>query len=226
MSNLSMLHTIAQGLDYLLPQVVFVGGSVTELYATDPAATEVRPTDDVDCVIELVSYSAYSVLEKKLRKLKFVNDKENGVICRWLYAGLKVDIIPNDEAILGFTNEWYKKEMSHTLLYTFPDGISIRYFESPYFLASKFVALGNRGGDDLRISSDFEDVIYVLHNSTNLLAELKNAGKEVVDFVKSECNKLLSNTTSEESIACALPLSLGEERIKYIKEIIQQICKI
>ena len=52
MSNISMLHTVAQGLNYLLPQVVFVGGSVTELYATDSAATEVRPTDDVDCVIE------------------------------------------------------------------------------------------------------------------------------------------------------------------------------
>ena len=128
MSNLSMLHSVAQGIDDLLQQVVFVGGTVTELYATDQAATEVRPTFDVDCVIELMSYSAYSVLEEKLRKLKFVNDTEDGVICRWLYKGLKVDIMPNDEAILGFTNKWYKKGMSHTLLFTFQDGISIRFF--------------------------------------------------------------------------------------------------
>ena len=34
MLNLIMLHTIAEGLDYLLPGIVFVGGSVTEIYAT------------------------------------------------------------------------------------------------------------------------------------------------------------------------------------------------
>ena len=48
MSNLMMLHTVAKGLDYLLPSVVFVGGSVTDI----------RPTNDVDLVVELVTYSA------------------------------------------------------------------------------------------------------------------------------------------------------------------------
>lgn len=102
----------------------------------------------------------------------------------------------------------------------------IRYFEFPYFLASKFVALGNRGGDDLRISSDFENIIYVLDNSTNLLAELKSADKEVVDFLKSECTKLLTNYVLEESIACALPLNSGEDRIKFIVNTLNQIIQI
>ena len=48
MSNLIMLHTVAKGLDYLLPGVVFVGGSITEIYATDAAATDVRPTNVLD----------------------------------------------------------------------------------------------------------------------------------------------------------------------------------
>ena len=33
-------------------KVVFVGGSVAELYAEDPAAPDIRPTMDVDCVIK------------------------------------------------------------------------------------------------------------------------------------------------------------------------------
>lgn len=226
MSNINMLHTVAQGLDYLLPQVVFVGGSVTELYATDTAATEVRPTDDVDCVIELVSYSNLNDLEEKLRKLKFANDTESGVICRWKYAGLQVDIMPDDKAILGFSNEWYKKGMGHTLNYSFADGTNIRYFETAYFLASKFVALKDRGGNDWRTSTDFEDIIYVLDNRTNLLDELKITDKEVSTFLKSEFEKFLLKSNFEELISCALPTNSGEERIHFIIDVIQQIVEM
>ena len=221
-----MLHTVAQGLDYLLPQVVFVGGSITELYATDPAATEIRHTDDVDCVIELVSYSNLNDLEEKLRKLKFTNDTESGVICRWKFAGLQVDIMPDDASILGFSNEWYKKGMPHTLDYAFNDGTVIRYFEPAYFLASKFVALNDRGGNDWRGSTDFEDIIYVVDNRTNLLDELKTTDKEVVAFLKSQCVKLLSKSNLEELIACTLLSNSNEERIHFVLNLIQQIVEL
>lgn len=226
MSNINMLHTVARGLDYLLPHVVFVGGSVTELYATDPAATEIRPTDDVDCVIELVSYSSLNDLEENLRKLKFANDTESGIICRWKYAGLQVDIMPNDASILGFSNQWYKKGMTHILNYTFADGINICYFEPAYFLASKFVALNNRGGNDWRGSTDFEDIIYVLDNRTILLDELKTADKEVVSFLKYEYDTLVSKSNFVELIACSMPSNSGEERINQVMQVIQQICKM
>lgn len=54
-SNIEMLQTIAKGLGKLKDEVAFVGGAVAELYASDPAASEIRPTQDVDCVIELSS---------------------------------------------------------------------------------------------------------------------------------------------------------------------------
>ncbi len=43
-SNINRLRIIAEGLGDLCHDVVFVGGSVTELYADDPAATDIRPT--------------------------------------------------------------------------------------------------------------------------------------------------------------------------------------
>jgi len=226
MSNLAMLHTIAKGLDYLLPSVVFVGGSVTEIYATDAAATEVRPTDDVDCVIELVSYTAYSELEDKLRKLKFVNDTEDGVICRWKYAGLKVDIMPDDASILGFSNEWYKKGLAHTFQYKFEDGIVVKIFETTYFLAAKFVALHNRGGNDLRTSTDFEDIIYVIDNRLLLIAELQVANQDVVTFISQQCQSLVNNDDLQEAIFCALPRYSGETRIRSVMKTIQTISEI
>ena len=53
--NIVMLQIVADGLEELKEKVVFVGGAVTELYADDPASSDIRPTLDVDCVIELSS---------------------------------------------------------------------------------------------------------------------------------------------------------------------------
>ena len=50
-NNITMLQIVAEGLKDLNDSVVYVGGSVAELYANDPAATDIRPTMDIDCVI-------------------------------------------------------------------------------------------------------------------------------------------------------------------------------
>ena len=46
--NLGVVAEIAQALGDLNESVVFVGGAVISIYADDPAADEVRPTQDVD----------------------------------------------------------------------------------------------------------------------------------------------------------------------------------
>lgn len=69
-----MLQTVANGLEKLKEKMVFVGGAVTELYANSPAASEIRPTLDVDCVIELQTKSAHAKLEEDLRAKEFSND--------------------------------------------------------------------------------------------------------------------------------------------------------
>jgi hypothetical protein len=28
-------------------------------------------------------------------------------ICRWIYQDIKVDVMPTDENVLGFNNQWY-----------------------------------------------------------------------------------------------------------------------
>lgn len=93
--NIKRLSVIADGLGDLCRDVVYVGGSVAELYVDDPAATDVRPTMDVDCVIGLATYGSMQEFESLLRKHRFVNDTESGVICRWKYDGEIVDIMPD-----------------------------------------------------------------------------------------------------------------------------------
>lgn len=51
-ANIETLIKVACGFRHLVNELVFVGGVMAELYADDPAATEIRPTKDVDCVVE------------------------------------------------------------------------------------------------------------------------------------------------------------------------------
>ncbi len=42
-TNITMLQTVASGLGELKNEMVFVGGSVAELYVDNPAASDIRP---------------------------------------------------------------------------------------------------------------------------------------------------------------------------------------
>ncbi len=60
--NLPHLLAIAEALGELREQVVFVGGSTAGLLLTDPLAAGVRPTLDVDAIVERrdLSNTAYT----------------------------------------------------------------------------------------------------------------------------------------------------------------------
>lgn len=128
MSNIQLLAAVAKGLGHLCPTVVFVGGAVAELYATDSAVSEIRPTDDVDCVVELASYSAFTHIEEELRSLNFKNDIESKIICRWIYKGIQVDVMPDDAKIMGFSNPWYNEGIRNSIPHILEEGLTIRIF--------------------------------------------------------------------------------------------------
>ena len=89
MENIEMLSEIAKGLGPLCEKSVFVGGSTVGLYLTDPAAPKIRPTDDVDCVMELVTRGEYHKIEEQLRELGFSHASEEGApVCRGYYSGV------------------------------------------------------------------------------------------------------------------------------------------
>jgi predicted nucleotidyltransferase len=104
-----MIKTIVEGLGNLLSDVVFVGGAVTELYSSNiEASDDVRMTEDVDVVVQIESLHSFHELEEKLRLLGFKNDFSQGApICRWIYKDVKLDVMPNESSVLGFSNRWY-----------------------------------------------------------------------------------------------------------------------
>lgn len=219
-NNLNRLRVIAEGLGELCHDVVFVGGSVAELYADDSAATDIRPTMDVDCVIELSTYGSLHEFENLLRKHGFENDIESGVICRWKYSGETVDVMPDTDNILGFTNQWYRPGFQHRIVYVLPDGVSVYILAPLYYIATKIEAMRGRGGDDLRFSHDFEDLVYVLNNHQDItsLFESEN-NKKLVEYISSWASEMLNRQNCREEIECMLPYG-DYERVDYIIDIL------
>lgn len=128
--NLRMVEIVARGFKDLLPDMVFVGGATLALYLRDetpPTDSSVRPTYDVDCIVEVASRSDYQKLEKKIRTLGFRHAMAQGdPICRWIYSGVTVDVMPTDPQIIGFSNKWYKDGIAHAIEFTLPSGKQIR----------------------------------------------------------------------------------------------------
>lgn len=96
-----MLAVVAEGLSGLEEKVVFVGGATIDLYVSYPADAASRPTDDVDCVVELASRGEYYALEEELRGLGFKNFPGKGPVCRWEYRGIMVDVMPTEGKVLA-----------------------------------------------------------------------------------------------------------------------------
>ena len=107
--NRDRLLRTARLLRPLIGELVFVGGQVAELLVTDPAAVRVRPTDDVDVVVPVTTRTAYHALQMRLMGLGFTPDQRAGApVCRMRTADdLILDVMPLNEAILGFSNRWY-----------------------------------------------------------------------------------------------------------------------
>lgn len=199
--SIRMLEVVANGLRALVRDVVFVGGAVVGLYIDDSAAPETRPTEDIDCVIEITSRKAFNDLEKKLRELGFTHDTGQGVpICRWKYRDMSVDIMPTDPEILGFSNRWYSDGIHGAVTFSLPSGMTVRILTAPYFIASKLDAYRSRAGNDLRFSEDLEDIARVLDGRSAIEGELASAPPEVRRFIGEQFSGLLAMSGFEEAM--------------------------
>lgn len=187
--NITRIKAVCEALGEMTQSVLFVGGATVSLY-TDRPASEVRPTDDVDILVELVHYSGYAAIEEQLRKKGFVNDHESGVICRFKIQGIIVDVMPTSSTVLGFTNKWYEEGFGKPMEKQLDKGVSIKLLEPVFFLASKMEAFKGRGGGDGRMSSDFEDMVYVLNNRNAIWDEIEKSPAHLRAYLKNEFQKI------------------------------------
>ena len=156
-------------------------------------AEEVRPTADVDVVVEIWTYKDYAALEEQLREMGFANDQSSGIVCRYKVQGIIVDIMPTGENVPGFKNKWYPEGYKNAVVVDIDGQYSIRIFSLPYFIASKLAAFSDRGKNDGRTSSDFEDIVYVMEYSRSVWDQLKNAPPDVKSYLQDKFEELMAN---------------------------------
>lgn len=225
MNSLEMLAHIAKGLGPLKDKVVFVGGSTVALYLTDPGAATVRPTEDVDCVIQVLTRGQYYKLEQELERLGFRHVTEkNAPICHWSYRGLTTDIMPTEGAVLNFKNSWYPDGYEQAINVKLPGGEHVRIFSLPYFLASKIEAFLDRGHGDFLTSPDMEDIITVLDGSETIAEEISAAPAKVKKYLARKFDEFLSEERFTESLEGNLRSPAGTAgRVERVKGILTSV---
>jgi predicted nucleotidyltransferase len=213
--NIQRIKAVHKALGEELNKVViYIGGAVVSLYHDRPSV-EIRPTDDVDILVELITYKGYEELEKRLRARGFVNDIESGVICRYIIQGITVDVMPTSEKILGFANRWYKVAAAQSIQIALPEGPEIKIFSAVYFLATKIEAYKDRGKGDGRVSTDFEDIVFILNNRSTIWDEMASTKGELHKYLLEEFSNLLNEPYLDEWISSHLEYS-EQKRVDFI----------
>ncbi len=192
--NRDRLLRTARLLRPLLGELVFVGGQVAELLVTDPAAVRVRPTDDVDVVVPVTTRTAYHALQQRLMALGFTPDHRAGApVCRMRTAAdLILDVMPLDEAILGFSNRWYSYAFASAATLTLEPGLDVRIASAAAFLAMKWEAFSSRGAADPMSSHDLEDLITVVAGRAGIVEDVQAAPDDIRDFIRTQTAALLA----------------------------------
>jgi hypothetical protein len=204
--NIALLIHVAKHLGSLADDMVFTGGCVAGLLITDEAAPDVRPTDDVDVIVELVSRQEYYDLEEKLRKLGFVQKPhENGLFCRWDIDGVKVDIMPTREEITGLSSPWFLEAWKTASTVTLEESVKIRVVAAPYFLATKLAALFDRSKEDYFASQDQEDIVAVIDGRDTLIEEIKHEPEELRKYLAESFSSLMAKDRFRDALPGHLP---------------------
>jgi predicted nucleotidyltransferase len=202
--NITRIKAVSNALAKLETPVVFAGGAAVSLYVDASFREEVRPTDDVDVVIEIAAYKNYAAMEERLRSLGFANDMTSKIICRYQYRGIIVDIMPTDESILGFSNKWYAPGYKMAMDVEIDKNHTVKIFPVEYFIASKLDAFKDRGKNDGRTSTDFEDIVFVLNYRSAVWEELANSPVAVKTYLLVEFKKLTAGPYFYEWISSHL----------------------
>jgi predicted nucleotidyltransferase len=193
--NLAILVPIAQALGDLCESLVFVGGCATGLLLTAQRAQAIRATQDVDVVVRAISAVEYRAMERAIESRGFKHDlSPEAPICRWVWNGVMLDLMPSEPGILGFHNRWYPLAVKTATKVRLPDGREISVITAPLFVATKFEAFHGRGKSDYLASHDLEDLITVIDGRQELIVEIQNSDNELRHYLAAEMNKLLEES--------------------------------
>lgn len=221
--QIERLEIVASVLEAIPETFVFTGGATIALYVDEIVGADLRPTDDVDCVVEITSKGQYYQLAEKLRNNGLQESTQQGApLCRWQYQEINIDIMPSEEKVLGFSNRWYPPGISSSIPYQLPSGRIIQIFTTAYLLASKIEAFLGRGKGSFYWSTDIEDIITLLDGCSSLESEINQADLEVKKFIQQWFQQELENL--QEIVPASLSsVAVNSGRVQLLNDLIQRL---
>ena len=215
--------TIANALGELNEYVVYVGGAVVSFYIDDPAADDVRPTKDIDIVLEIASLVELEEVRTKLTKKGFYQSNEDDVMYRFRYKDIKVDVMSTKEIGWAPANPWFEKGYNN-LIQVNMDQTQINCLSLPYYLATKFAAFYARGRNDPCTSHDFEDIVYLLNFNSSIVEHVKNSNHVLKQYLIKCFKDILSDSVKQEAILGNLFYEDQEYRFNKIIDKLKKSC--
>ncbi|MBT3068141.1 hypothetical protein [Rhodoferax sp. U11-2br] len=222
--NLGLLTGMARAMGPLCDQVVFVGGCATGLLIDNADLMDVRPTEDVDAIVEVASLAAYHRLAEQLMQRGFQQTMaDNTPPFRWYWNRLQLDLVPLDEKVLGFANPWYRVGFENAVSVELAGGLLLRHLSAPHFLATKFEAFKDRGQNDVYLSHDLEDIMTVMEGRAAVVQEMIAADAAIRQHVGQAVAALLDMPAFHN----ALPGLLSDpEREQTVKARLMQMTQL
>ena len=191
--NVQSVERVAAALGDLCDELVLVGGCAASLLIDTPTAPPPRVTYDVDLIAVVAALRNYHALEEQFAERGFERDvSADAPICRWRIGAIEVDLMPTDEAVLGFSNRWYAEAAATAMRLTLPSGTAINLISAPAFLATKFEAFRTRGKADLLLSHDFEDIINVVEGRFSIVEEVDAGGAALRTYLSQQFASIIA----------------------------------
>lgn len=192
--NNEALYHAATLLKDLNEHVVYVGGRIVGLLITDLIEDDVRSTYDIDVVFDLgaTDIVAHYSLQKKLESLGF--KPEGNINCRYMLDDFVIDVMYTDGTLQGINSNWYQAGFDNAIHIQIKDK-TIKILNPVYFIATKLEAFTDRAykENDYWDCKDLEDIINVINGRPQLLIELMDSPKDVVQFISGYFKKLVED---------------------------------
>jgi predicted nucleotidyltransferase len=214
--NKKVIQKVAHALGELNEEVIYVGGAVVSLYINDVAAEDVRPTKDIDISLSVATINELEDFREKLTFKGFLQSFELNVICRFKLEDILVDVMNVNPISWTPANPWFKKGFENLEKIKIEES-TIQIMPLNYFLASKFSAYEDRGGNDPRFSHDIEDITYILDNRMDWEKILTNEKDNIVkNYIMEKLLSIKRGTKFQEAILGNLFYETAEERLQLI----------
>ena len=202
-----------RALEPVLDNVVFLGGATVDAVDHRSRCSPVRPTKDVDVVVEVATRSAFHAFEERLRSLRFTEDQTDGIVCRWRHRDndLLLDAMPANPAILGFENRWQALAIPHAIELRLPSGARIRAAPPVFLLATKIEAFKGRGRGDFLASRDLSDIIALVDGRAEIVGEATEAPADLRVYLTEELAILLADPRFPEGVSASLRADVASQ---------------